>query len=519
VVDPESYRVCRHIITRPESMRCMCWSLGRVMALLYELLRTPLGVFGPAHGTPMVAMDLCVAFFWTMNIPMTFLTGFYEEGLVEMRLSEIAARYAQTWLVPDMFLVGLDWFVCLVPYVAAVPSQVATVLRLIGFVRLSRTVAIYKHLNVVIAYLRLGNLQTLFRILVKLAVIVIINHWVACGWVFLGFREDGGWMQMSMLEDQSSAYIYMTSLHWSLTQFTPAATDIHAHTDVERVYSVCVILFALITFSSFVSSITTTMQALQAKKSERESQEMELRNFFVENNISAELGTQISRFLTKYHFSQKKRKHENDFKFLETLPGHLRRQLREELHVPVITWMPFMECLLSNDAVTVHAMAHTAVSQTTHHAGDTLFVPGDEASQVWFVIYGMADYVHEHDKKASKYSRATGDTQNTSSAMSTGLTVGTWAGDPALWLLWSHCGFMIAKTHLEVTVLDAHACREIFTKSTRSFAAAKTYATLLQIYMKSVSWKTDVWCHTQDIQQIAKLSMTRKLVPSTADSE
>ena len=335
VSDPSSNHMWRCLITGPESKTSLCWSLGRVVVLLYELLRTPLEVFGRQRGTVTFAIDFGVACFWTLSIPVTFLTGFYDEGLVEMRSREIAARYAKTWLVPDICIVGVDWFVCLVPLLSTVPPHVATVLRLVGFVRLSRTVGIYRYLNVVIAYIRSGVLQTLFRMLVKLAFIALINHWIACGWVLLGLRTDVGWMQMSSTAGQSDAYIYTTSLHWSLTQFTPAATNIQAHTAVERIYSICVILFALIVFSSFVSSLTTSMQSLHAAQAARESQELELRSFFVENNVTAELGTQISKFLTKYYFSHTKRTHESDFKFLESLPGYMRRQLREE-HTDVV---------------------------------------------------------------------------------------------------------------------------------------------------------------------------------------
>merc|ERR1712072_764529 len=104
-------------------------------------------------------------------------------------------------------------------------------------------------------------------------------------------------MRHHELQDAHFSYLYTTALHWSMTQFTPAGMEVHAHNQKERVYSIFVLLFAMITFSSFVSSITSSMTHLRKLKSEPAKQETILRRYFAENKISAELGQRIWKFL------------------------------------------------------------------------------------------------------------------------------------------------------------------------------------------------------------------------------
>merc|ERR1719318_2558484 len=60
-----------------------------------------------------------------------------------------------------------------------------------------------------------------------LIMIMVINHFLACGFYWIGANWDledvsasSGWVYHHRLNEESLAYKYMTSLHWSLTQFT-----------------------------------------------------------------------------------------------------------------------------------------------------------------------------------------------------------------------------------------------------------------------------------------------------------
>ena len=92
----------------------------------------------------------------------------------------------------------------------------------------------------------------------------LVNHVVACIWVALGTTDSAGgtwWGEKYGTADADDVpYQYLTSLHWSLTQFTPASIDVRPVNSVERAVVVVVIVLGMVIFSSFVSLITSAAQ-------------------------------------------------------------------------------------------------------------------------------------------------------------------------------------------------------------------------------------------------------------------
>merc|ERR1712226_371888 len=91
--------------------------------------------------------------------------------------------------------------------------------------------------------------------LAKLLVsVLVLNHVVACVWFLIGrlALESNlrNWISVGNVNGTDLSYRYSTSLHWSLTQFTPASMDVSARNVYERAYSIIVLFFAMVVFSS-----------------------------------------------------------------------------------------------------------------------------------------------------------------------------------------------------------------------------------------------------------------------------
>ena len=99
--------------------------------------------------------------------------------------------------------------------------------------------------------------------------ILIANHVVACSWFWIGAStdpENQSWVNKAKSKQawNSLVYRYATSLHWSLTQFTPSSMEVVPMNTKERIFAVCVLLFALIVFSSFVMLIEDEVAETEA---------------------------------------------------------------------------------------------------------------------------------------------------------------------------------------------------------------------------------------------------------------
>merc|ERR1719238_1588509 len=99
-----------------------------------------------------------------------------------------------------------------------------------------------------------------------------MNHVMACAWYFVGRTtmeaHVRNWIEVAGVDTEPLAYKYTTSMHWSMTQFTPASMDVSARNTPERIFSIVVLFFAMVAFSSIVGNITASMNSLHSRKSE-----------------------------------------------------------------------------------------------------------------------------------------------------------------------------------------------------------------------------------------------------------
>merc|ERR1719276_124906 len=92
---------------------------------------------------------------------------------------------------------------------------------------------------------------------------------MACVWFLIGTAVNGPttWVRHYKLQDQGCGVQYIYSLHWSLTQFTPASMRVGPQNSLERTFNVVLIICAMVYFSTFVGGITADMTRLRSIKS------------------------------------------------------------------------------------------------------------------------------------------------------------------------------------------------------------------------------------------------------------
>jgi len=222
--------------------------------------------------------------FWTLDIALSFVTSFYEKGHPVHSVRRICWRYLRTWFVVDLCIVVPEWWVALndadggnnIAGLGRIFRAIRgfRVLRLLRLFKLQRIKdRFYDSIETEWAFI----ISTLVRLLVF---ILLLNHVVACAWYHIGLD-----------------YKYTTSLHWSLTQFTPASMDVSARNVPERVFSIVVLFFAMVVFSSVVASITSSMTSLRNIAGQRMQEFWRLRKYMRQQEISENLKTRILKFL------------------------------------------------------------------------------------------------------------------------------------------------------------------------------------------------------------------------------
>merc|ERR1719436_36453 len=161
------------------------------------------------------------------------------------------------------------------------------------------------------------------RIAQHMLAIVMLNHIVGCFWFAIGRHADGGWVE-DQLTYKTFAFAYLTSFHWSLTQFH-GSMEVVPQTVEERAFAVVILLWALFTFSWFLSSMTNAMMRLQSVHTSWYVQKSKLLQYFQERHISTTLGARIRSFVDSHACSPFIE--ENEVTLLKIVPDSMLKEI------------------------------------------------------------------------------------------------------------------------------------------------------------------------------------------------
>lgn len=273
------------------------------------------------------------------------------------------------------------------------------------------------------------------------------------------------------------SYRYTTSLHWSLTQFTPASMEVTPENTTERVFSVVVLLFAMITFSSFVSMLTASMGALKNLSSDESRQFWLLRRYLRDWSVSRHVGLRIQRYLEYVYNQQRQRVQGKDVQLLVLLSKPLRDELTHEtLAVHLKHHQLFYHC------DTRMRVFSSALSEVSLARSDTLFSCGEQAAAMYFVgvgvfQYQLGEYDEQNGSKGSSSSHEPQDAaQHESEHDPEDVVEGQWISEAALWCPWLHMGDLQADTECKVVTINASTFGDHIKQNKPMFVSLCRYA-------------------------------------------
>lgn len=448
------------------------------LVVVYDICTIPLMAFPLERHTVHEVLDMIFTVFWGLDIFNNCLTGYYVAGLIEMRPFMIIRRYAKTTFALDFTVVAVDFLslglsggrTAETAGLARMTKslRIARVLRVLRVARVFKVGAIFEQLG---EYIRSESLSTVLGIIKLILSIAIANHFVACAWYAVGNLPGYGEQRwVAQLEartpgEVSVGYAFACSYHWSLTQFTPASTAFPQPMNIpERTFAIFVLFFALVAFSSFVSSITAAMTLLRKRNRERTKELDLVRRYLEENRISIELGNRVRFMLQTLHgFTSRKRVHNCDVPAFKLLPETLRVALHYEVFLPALEPHPLFSSLCLVDEGCVVQLCRRALTELSLAPCQELFSCGQPASSTFMILAGDLTYKHGALRVWRKVLRAQRCTA---------------VSEAALWCQWVHRGCLTATSAVELVCLDGEACRSIVAGCPTALRHFRIYAAL-----------------------------------------
>jgi len=502
-------QVARFLVWHPFTGRRIAYDMGNMLLLAYDLVTIPLeaaGVVDP--GFVYTVLGAFVTVWWTVDMCTSFCMGFQHKGVVEMRLKKTAMAYLKGWFVLDFVLVMIDWttllwaaFISAFGFARGVKSlRMTKIFRLMRLSRVCRLPKVVKHLADLSGFLD-GDLITAgIKVFSWVAGILFVNHFIACSWFAIGSatEELPGWVEIASEKFQQNAnrkadkaYLYATSLHWSLTQFTPASMEVVPVNIFERVFTIIVMFAALVLFSSFLSSITSEVATYRNKKRQNKDNHTTLVSFLQENRVSLELAGRIQEvaLVQQMQSSRVHRIHETDVNLLRHLPCSLKEQLRIEVYGNLLHMHPLFRTVEIIHRSAFAKICNKAMTQEALMPNQDLFTFGKEAKYMYFVIAGEMVYFQGQPGPSS--TRSTSAILQASASFE-GPLYGSerqkehepthvvkkdeWACEQVLWIKWLHRGLLTARMPCEFALLDSVTFRESATRCPETAELCRRYA-------------------------------------------
>lgn len=406
------------LVMRPSSPQCLLWDVCCFLAIIHDTLMIPLLSTFPINGEDPILhkLELVSSCIWFADVPLTFFRGFLDthKGIVELRLKQIAIHYARGWMLSDVCL-------CIIDVVSYMMGDVELAsltllrffrnLRIFRIMKMASRLAVLKEMMMSIdSRLDSGNsgtsgsifVETSLVVVKQMGVIALLCHFTGCTWYAIGAQMMNGatWVtahselrEATLGQDCPWQYMYITAVHWSLTQFTPAAMDVVAVTSIERTFSVVVTLGGLIVFSFFIGTINQALAKLRHATAQELQQNKLVRRYVFENGISVGLATEILTFIKRRGVGKAQSKLvSGDIKILKVLPRALRDNLLEEVSMPVLTSHPLLHYLSLTGYSELARLCHKAIKESSVVHGEEIFHPNSAADRFIFLMNGRLKY-------------------------------------------------------------------------------------------------------------------------------
>jgi len=420
--------------------------------------------FSPPSTDFSIAMDWTTLCFWTGDMLQGFFLGYFEDSIyVEDDQLLVLRHYFKTWFLVDCIVVLPDWITKLIDGDGAgVWGEVGKLLkaaRVIRVLRLLRLAKLQRILNMAFDRIQSEYTFVILNLLKMLMCVLIMNHLIACAWYGLAraFEDEINWVSVGQLTDETLEYKYLTSLHWSLTQFTPAGMDISARNSFERVFSIVVLFFAMIAFSSIVANITSSMTQLRNMNESRTKERWLLRRYMKQRKVPGELTYRINKFLDHRLKDQAIQVSQSQVSVIKELSEALRNELLYCTHSPLLMGHHFFKTIDLEMEIVMHKICSVLKGRSIAEQ-ENVFAAGDIATHTFF----------------------TWGTNLTYNPISGGKVIMAMAkeciSEAALWVDWRHQGDLEAVCDLELFELDPKDFIKTMQTHPKPWFYAVTYA-------------------------------------------
>jgi len=490
----------------PHCRRRLLWNMGCLAFVLTDAVTIPLLLMVLPQTTLSHELDVISNVFWSCDIVGAFFTAVYINSELSFRYSTISSRYLRTWFVPDMLIVMSEWISLTVQ---ANRTGSWTIFRVLKGCRVLRLVRAVKVESILREQLKRVNSQVLLHMLYLVELVfgfIILNHWMACMWFYLGETMQTvyghGWFEERQVDASASPYStgYVLALHWSVANFH-GGTDVVPGNKIERIVALISLILGMLIFSFFVSVSTDIIIAVRHSRKKMIETMEAIHRFFDRHTVSPNLVVGVKRYLARneqYDWVE-------DRELLKPLPLQLRKAVLTEARAASVEKHPFFLWMGSIHTTAFRDVCHMGFTSSLNFSGEAVFEMSDAIENMFFVESGTLKYTlmeFNHSLRAPSirvHSSIVGTPRDTITNGRFGaekLTKRDWICEPALWIQgWQTRGRLLALTNSIMISLDVAHFAQVLRAYAMTHYEACLYARVVmrELHERPKAEISDTW--------------------------
>jgi hypothetical protein len=239
--------------------------------------------------------------------------------------------------------------------------------------------------------------------------------------------------------------------------------DVQPTNNGERLYAIIVLVFGLILFSSFISSITNSMTQLRNRDGDKTKQLWLLRRYLKQHSVDTSLTWRILRYTEFTCFANRNQVSASKIWCLNMLSHGLQHELNFAVSYASMKSHPFFEATDALCSAVMRRLAEYAMAVQSLASDDSLFVSGSKCATMYFVDDGRLSYLHHMNLEVEEPSLET-------------LGQHSWACEAALWTDWYTLGALMAVSESKIVKIDHKAFGDVLANDCVVLDHSCTYA-------------------------------------------
>lgn len=403
----------------------MAWDFVGLPVLLYDLVTLPLQVFWSHQDAIADIIQMIILFYWTIDVGLRlFVLGHVtQSGRVQLNRRAIMVHYITHTFLFDIALLIPDWM----EFFFDVPRKIALlrIVRLFRFLRVLRVKKLRDTMRKLQDLIDSELTGIYVNVFINVVMILGCCHYLACAWYWTGKRPTHGydnWIARYSDHEDDWVMQYMTSLHWALCQFTPGSMKVQPVNPLERGLAIFVIVWGMVFFSLFLSSITQERMRLRSLTKKIDRDNWMMRRYMRQHGVSREFSVRAVQYVDAFVAPMMQRVQRKDVALLDCLSHPLQVELQAEIYFHTLLVHPFFVNLKAK-SITMASSLFSDVSQEVSLAKyDLLFEVGQVSHEMFFMSQGAVGYIKN----------ATDDVVV--------FHPGDWCCEQVIWVPWVHKG-------------------------------------------------------------------------------